>query len=270
MLGRIHTGSGVGATRVRETNPYNLVKVLKAEDLQGMLSDLDCVIAIGGYPSKTNGFSEIVPCLLEALVDWLISISKRVGLVTNPLIYEGGNGGITTCVAQERGLSLVYLVEEANVNKIADSQAQPHEGVVINWYLKQKKYVLPQEEYARAIALISNSLLVCGGGPGATGYFVEAIKKGNKVVLFQIENFELPAWDLQKNEPAYAPDYLETMLFNREGNRENLPLFSEKGLDADFLTRYESDIVQNVRAFTVSSLADVPDVAESIAEFLIS
>lgn len=264
------TTSVIGTTVVKNNgssndNPYNLVRVERAENIPQESSwfGLQHKLATAGYSAAPEGYEAETQIFLNSLVH-LLGGAGSVGLVTSPTADKGSIDAISTTAASLWKLPLKYVTAEGYV-KYINPDNFPKEGIDLNRYQAEPKFVLPtNEEYSRATSVVSNSLLVTGGRDATVGDFVNAIKQGNKVVILDNQLVKASVWDEKKNRPNNASLYLAQMI---EGNTE-LPFIPSKGFTKEFLEENKEAIASLVKVIRANSRPDTLIGAMDAADFL--
>ncbi len=270
ILGQV--GGIQAATKTDEAkgiveNPFNLVRVNKAENVpqESAWIGLSCRIATAGYSAAPEGYEAPTQLFVNALVNELGG-AGNVGLVTSPTADKGSIDAISTIAAHGSRLPIKYVTAEGYVQYINPDNF-PKEGIDNNRYKAEAKYVLPDnDEYSRATSVVSNSFLATGGRDATVGDFVNAIKRGNKVVILDNKFVKADVWDSKKNRPNNASAYLAQKL----AGDTTLPLIPGKGFTQEFVDQNKEAIARLVKVVTVADEADINRAAKEAAAFLSS
>ncbi len=248
-------------------NPFNLVRVSNAENVpqESAWVGLPFRVATAGYSAAPEGYEAPTQLFVNALVNELGGAGK-VGLVTSPTADKGSIDAISTIAAHGARLPIKYVTSEGYVQYINPDNF-PKEGIDNNRYKAEAKYVLPEnDEYSRATSVVSNSFLATGGRDATVGDFVNAIKRGNKVVILDNKLVKADVWDAKKNRPNNASAYLAQKL----AGDTTLPLIPGKGFTQEFVDQNKEAIARLVKIVTVANEADINKAAKEAAAFLSS
>ena len=128
-------------------------------------------LAVAGYSAPPPGYEASARQFLSDLADRL---PGQLALITSPTCDAGSIDAICSQVARHKGLPIGYVTADLYASH-GDPQQLPPEV---------PKFSLPDAaEYSRATAILSNCLLLIGGGPAARMDFHHAIDRGHRVVV---------------------------------------------------------------------------------------
>lgn len=243
-------------------NPFNLVQVDSASQVpqSGGWTNIPVRIATAGYSAAPDGYEAPTQMFVNTLVG---ELSGQVGLVTSPTADKGSIDAISTVAAHASRIPVKYVTAKDYVGYINPDNF-PTQGIRRDQYLAEPKYVLPtKQEYSIATAQVSNAFLATGGRDATVGDFVNAIKKGNKVVILDNRQIKADVWNPSKLRPDNASAYLVAKLAG-----EDLPELPGNGFTSEFRSQYATQIASLVKVVTINSSADVATAAHEAAIFL--
>jgi hypothetical protein len=189
-----------------------------------------------------------------------------VGFVTSPTADKGSIDAISTTVAQEQKAPVLYTTAKDYVEYIKPENFP--DTIDKNTFNNSPKYVFPTgSEYSKATAEASNSLLVTGGRDATVSDFVNAVNKGNKVVIMDNKALGGTDWNEKKNRPNNGASYIKEQI---EAFKEGKPLpYPDcKGFNQEFLQKNSDKLDDLVKVVTVSNENDIPGAVKAAASHL--
>jgi len=260
--GGIQQTNQAGITSNPNGNELNLVRIDNASKVpqDSAWVGINNRIATAGYSAAPEGYEAPTQEFVDSLVN---ELSGQVALVTSPTADKGSIDAISTVSAHKANVPMKYVTAEGYV-KYINPENFPEQGIRKDRFAAEPKYVLPNsDEYSKATAEVSNSFLATGGRDTTVGDFVNAIKKGNKVIVLNNENIDASIWDEAKERPNNASAYLKAVL-----SGEDLPLIPGKGFTQEFLTEYADDISKLVKVVDIEKNGSAQIAAKEAASFL--
>lgn len=254
------------ATTRLHREELHLVEMASASDIRAIADQVfagrDVRIATAGYSAAPSGYEAPTRELLEKLTE---KLGSRVGLVSSPTADAGSIDAITTSVGQKHKAPVLNVTAESYVAYIKP-ESFPADIDRAAFAAAPKHVFADAAEYSKATAEASNVFLATGGRDATIGDFVNALKKGNKVVL--LDNPALPGAQVfdKRGRPENAVALLAKVL--KDGKlpadltEDQERVLLNKGLTNGFLERNAAALKSLV---TVVSLGEGVDAAVAAA-----
>jgi hypothetical protein len=222
----------VGLTTASQANPLNFVSMKQVDDIKDIadkvLTGRSMRLATAGYSAPPEGYEAPTTAFLKRFVELLGH--DNVGLVTSPTADKGSIDAISTVVGQQQQLPMLYVTAQDYVDYIKPENFP--EGLDRGGFAEAPKHVFANAAaYSAATAEASNTFVATGGRDATVGDFVNAVKKGNRVVIIDNEALGGPQWDEKKSRPNNGAAYLSRRLAGDAA----LPDLPGKGFDEIFL-----------------------------------
>lgn len=242
---------------------HRIVFVNSPEEIKGymdaLMSDKMVRLATAGYSASPSGYEGPTT---EFLSDLVAALGDDVALVTSPTCDKGSIDAITSTVGQRTKVPLGYITADSYLSYINPGNFPA--DIDREEFAKQLKFTFPDaQEYSRATAVLSNSFLVTGGRNASINDFMNAIRRGNKVIVLLNEDVPTPAWDTAKNRVDNAAEYLFAMAKGISSESpDGIPMdqeFNQKV--AQFMREHKEVITTHVRFVNATATGAVLEAA---------
>ena len=195
------------------SNELNLVNIQTAKEIGEIakreIGTMPFRVASAGYSAPPEGYEADTKAFLKFLDSELGT--RSTAFVTSPTVDPGSIDAITTEVTGLNNGKIFYVTAQDYVEYINPNNTP--NSIDSTVYKKAPKYVLPDpSEYSKATAEASNIFVSTGGRNATVSDFVNAIKHGNKAIVFDNPKLEVPAWGDKKGRVENASKYLNDQI----------------------------------------------------------
>jgi len=230
-------------------------------------------LAMIGYSAPPNeDYAKDTQEFLDTLADKIGATPDKLGVITSPTASVGSVDALSTELAHKKDLPLMYITAERYA-KYIDPKALPKENIDIDKYIKEPKYILPDEEqYSQAIAKMSNVTLACGGREITIQHVKDSIEQDSQVILLRNKKLG-EVWKLKENKETGETEkvlengtgyLIETIEAFNKG--EKLPHSDIRGF-SEFLKANKAKIEKNVKIFDIEDIND-SDKSKELIKFV--
>ena len=161
-------------------------------------------LATAGFGEGPAGYAETTQNFMNQLGD---ALNGDFALVARP-----GSGELSDALsltAQRQNAPILYLTDDASLGV----SCQPGPGVDAEALKAAPKFSLPKREDVQSMTgVLTNRLLVTGGGNEVISDFIRSIDLGNPVVLLTDSGNPGPSFDESSGKLLKAPEFLAGML----------------------------------------------------------
>lgn len=205
-------GESIGDPKMHITKvtDYNAAVAAAKQAVDGA----DLKVAVAGYSSAPDGYEIKTTAFLNELIG--TGDKGKTAIITSPTASKGSIDAIATEVAQANNAPITYLTAERYVKYIKPEEFPS--AISTNKFNKAAKYAFGSgEDYSRAGADVSNSLIITGGRNVSVLDFKNAIDANNPVVLLRNNDLGGANFDVGRSSPNNAVAYIEEMIANPTG-----------------------------------------------------